>query len=211
MTNKEIVDMVFREYNVVKMIEKLITSTKFDKTSEDLAQQIYIILLKTNHNRLKKLFYKNELKAYINRIILNNRNYYRSYLNIIRSKNIELTPLNSIDIVDDRDTYEERSEREDANHKRYLLLVEVFKNNNFTLTGQTDEQMEMCQAISILSEYMGIEIIGNESVFKEPLNMKELSNIYYRDFKNGKRKKREVREIKRLIVLAMEHIKKNIK
>lgn len=72
MDNCEIVDIVFKEYNIKKLINKLIQN---GTGLEDLEQFIYIILIEMNNNLLNKLFKTGHLKRYITRIILNQRNY----------------------------------------------------------------------------------------------------------------------------------------
>lgn len=243
MTNKMIVEYIYKNFNVVKMIEKLIHTTNLDQSSHDLAQEIYIILLNNNNKILNTLYKEDKLKAFINQIILNNRNYYRSWLNLLRNTNnlslenppdnskdenhdysnledlyyiksrmrMKVYPIELTDRIDETyDDYDDRKERETEDYKRYRKLVDILKNENFG-KGVTEEDDKLCQALSIYSEYIGVEIINNEAVFKEHLTMKELSDLYVKHFKNGRSKKMEVRQIKKCIVIASEYLKNNIK
>ena len=218
MTNREIVEIVYREFNVIKSIEMLISETALDKTSKDLASYIYQILLKTNNRRLNHMFNStgsNRLKAYIRQIILNNRNYYRSWLVMLRKhegiKFVDDFDNSTSNIYEETDDYEERLEKETLEYNKYKKVVNIFKNEQFGKSGLTEQQNELCISISILGEYLGVEVANGQVVFIQPLTMKELSNIYVRHFKNGRSKKMEIRQIKKHIDIGLDYIKRNVK
>ena len=210
MKNRDIVEIVCRTYNVPKMVQKLISSTYLDKMNLDLSSHILIILMNEPNDKLNKLFMNDELKQYINRIILNNRNYYRSYLNLMRNKNIELTELNNIDLKEEIESYEEREERENRNLKRYNKIIDILSNDTFSITGLTTEEMKLCLSLEIYKDWIGVDVIDSNVVFKKRLSMTEITGIYKKTFKNGKVRRLEVRQVKSMIEYAVKHIKSNV-
>jgi len=82
MTNNEIVEIVFRKYNLKGMVTKLISESGLDESGDDLVQYVCEFLLNMDNQLINDIYFRKELKKYINRIILNQRNYYRSFYNI---------------------------------------------------------------------------------------------------------------------------------
>ena len=86
MTKYDVVDIIEREHLVEKIVFKLLPSSKnpFD-CSEDLIQDIYLILLNSDENLIVTLYNKGELGFYIlrisrNQLLSKNSPYYTKYI-----------------------------------------------------------------------------------------------------------------------------------
>lgn len=120
MSNNEIVEIVYRNYNIEKIIIKNIASSTLDDSYKDLASYIYLTLLTMDNERLNILYNTKKLKLFIIGIICNQRNiHYSMYNKFYRYKEKEEVP----DLQDDT-TY---------NYEKYYKLDfinEMLKNNH---------------------------------------------------------------------------------
>ena len=105
MTKYEVVDNISREHLVEKIVFKLLPSSKnpFD-CSEDLIQDIYLILLNSDENLIVTLYNKGELGFYIlrvarNQLLSKNSPYYQKYIRF-QSHNDDITQATNIPIED---------------------------------------------------------------------------------------------------------------
>ena len=86
MTKIDVVDIIAREHLVERIVNKLLSSSKnpFD-CSEDLIQEIYLLLLQKDDNLIVNLYDKGELAYYLLKIARNqllsvNSKYYYTYI-----------------------------------------------------------------------------------------------------------------------------------
>lgn len=132
MTNNQIVEWCVANLKMKQLIRNCQV-----KNVDDLQQYIYLTLLEYDNTKLNEVFNNNYMKAFVIRMILNQRNYYRSDYNL----NYKLDPTKDdvsnsifepIDYADEPDaqiefideyfnTYE--NEREWFDKKIYKLKV----------------------------------------------------------------------------------------
>lgn len=109
MTNQEIVDYVYRNYNVLKLVRKLIRQSKDTHTDGEIEQYVYMTLLIMDNDKLSEMFINKKLKNYICRIIVNQRNsglYYNRFI-----KNDFLEYMEELPEVEDEiDNFDLRSD-----------------------------------------------------------------------------------------------------
>ena len=89
MTKYEVVDIIAREHLVERIVNKLLSSSKnpFD-CSEDLIQDIYVLLLEKDDKLIIDLYNKGELGFYLLKIARNqllsvNSPYYQKYIRFL--------------------------------------------------------------------------------------------------------------------------------
>lgn len=145
LNNSEILDIIFKTYNVSSMIKKLIKNSTLDFSYKDLEQQIYIVLFLMDNEKLNKLFDNGtDLKKWISRIILNKRNEptkgnYRNDWQ--KSRFIEHQPI--LDIQEDK-----------LNHNFMLDFLEDELNKYDWNKDMTKEEIVMAGNYEILKFYM---------------------------------------------------------
>ena len=106
MTKYEVVDIIAKEHLVDRIVNKLLSSSKnpFD-CSEDLIQEIYLLLLQKDDNLIVNLYNKDEIGFYLlkiarNQLLSKNSPYYTKYIRF-QSHNDDLTQAaNTIPIED---------------------------------------------------------------------------------------------------------------
>lgn len=88
MTKYEVVDIIAREHLVERIVNKLLSSSKnpFD-CSEDLIQDIYLLLLQKDDNLIVNLYNKDEIGFYLlkiarNQLLSKNSPYYTKYIKL---------------------------------------------------------------------------------------------------------------------------------
>ena len=88
MTKYEVIDIIAREHLVERIVNKLLSSSKnpFD-CSEDLIQDLYLILLGKDDDLIVNLYNKGELAYYLLKIARNqllsvNSKYYYTYIKL---------------------------------------------------------------------------------------------------------------------------------
>lgn len=86
MTKNDVVEKLYRDSTVEKIVNKLLSSSKnpFD-CPQDLIQDIYLILLNGDENFIVTLYNKGELGFYLLRVVRNqllsvNSHYYYTYI-----------------------------------------------------------------------------------------------------------------------------------
>ena len=86
MTKYEVVDIIAREHLVERIVNKLLSSSKnpFD-CSEDLIQDLYLILLQKDDDLIVNLYNKDEIGFYLlkiarNQLLSKNSPYYTKYI-----------------------------------------------------------------------------------------------------------------------------------
>lgn len=102
MTNNEILIYIYKNIDIKKFILKVINQSTI-QNREDLTQYIYLYLLEYDNEKLNILYEKNILPQFIMKIILNQRNYYKSYYNEYCKNNYNLEETD-ID-YEHKDTY----------------------------------------------------------------------------------------------------------
>ena len=105
MTKYEVVDIIAKEHLVERIVNKLLSSSKnpFD-CSEDLIQDIYLILLNSDENLIVALYNKGELGFYLlkvarNQLLSVNSKYYYTYIKF-RSNSDDITQATNIPTED---------------------------------------------------------------------------------------------------------------
>ena len=88
MTKIEVVDIIAREHLVERIVNKLLSSSKnpFD-CSEDLIQDLYLILLQKDDDLIVNLYNKDEIGFYLlkiarNQLLSKNSPYYTKYIKL---------------------------------------------------------------------------------------------------------------------------------
>ena len=86
MTKYEVVDIIAKEHLVERIVNKLLSSSKnpFD-CSEDLIQEIYLLLLRKDDDLIVNLYNKDEIGFYLlkiarNQLLSKNSPYYTKYI-----------------------------------------------------------------------------------------------------------------------------------
>ena len=88
MTKYEVVDIIAKEHIVERIVNKLLSSSKnpFD-CSEDLIQDIYLLLLQKDDDLIVNLYNKGEIAYYLlrvarNQLLSKNSPYYTKYIKL---------------------------------------------------------------------------------------------------------------------------------
>lgn len=86
MTKYEVVDIIAKEHIVERIVNKLLSSSKnpFD-CSEDLIQDVYLLLIEKSDKLIVDLYERGELGYYILKVVRNqllsvNSKYYYTYI-----------------------------------------------------------------------------------------------------------------------------------
>ena len=105
MTKYEVIDIIAKDHLVERIVNKLLSSSKnpFD-CSEDLIQDIYLLLLQKNDDLIVNLYNKDEIGFYLLKIARNqllsvNSPYYTKYIKF-RAKSDDLTQATNIPTED---------------------------------------------------------------------------------------------------------------
>ena len=94
-TNYDIVNYISRYWNISSMVSKNIRNSRLDGMNMDLSQYIVEQLMRMDNTRLLGLYHSGKLLSFIHRMILNQRNYYRSFYNLSKVNNIVLIHLSN--------------------------------------------------------------------------------------------------------------------
>lgn len=123
-SNNEIVEYVYKNVPIDSFIRKVISQSTIE-TREDLRQYILLYLLEYDNEKLNILYEKNILPQFSMKIILNQRNYYKSYYNEYckNNDNPEEPELEH----EHKDTYWDSVEK---NRKLDFIDNELNSNNN---------------------------------------------------------------------------------
>lgn len=88
MTKYEVVDIIAKEHLVERIVNKLLSSSKnpFD-CSEDLIQDVYLLLIEKSDKLIVDLYERGELGYYILKVVRNqllsvNSKYYYTYIKL---------------------------------------------------------------------------------------------------------------------------------
>ena len=107
MTKYEVVDIIAREHLVERIVNKLLSSSKnpFD-CSEDLIQDLYLILLQKDDDLIVNLYNKGEIGFYLlkiarNQLLSKNSPYYTKYIKF-RSQSDDISEAAHIPTEDNR-------------------------------------------------------------------------------------------------------------
>ena len=150
MSNKDIVLWVYDNVDVEKFIRKVIDISYNNASYKDLSQYIYLYLLEYDNTKLNNLYDNKVLPQFIMRIILNQRNYYRSYFNLYLypiDKELDFDKEYEIDIVDDKNDklifinkelkkYIGRRKNLSLSNEQEMLCYEVYRlylNRGYTI------------------------------------------------------------------------------
>lgn len=105
MTKYEVINIIAREHLVERIVNKLLSSSKnpFD-CSEDLIQDIYLLLLQKDDDLIINLYNKDELGFYLlkiarNQLLSKNSPYYTKYIKF-RANSDDITQAANIPIKD---------------------------------------------------------------------------------------------------------------
>ena len=105
MTKYEIINIIAKEHLVERIVNKLLSSSKnpFD-CSEDLIQDIYLLLLQKDDDLIVNLYNKGELGYYLlkiakNQLLSANSPYYQKYIRF-QSNSDDITQAANIPIKD---------------------------------------------------------------------------------------------------------------
>jgi hypothetical protein len=91
MSNNEIITHIYHTIDITGFTQRVVLDST-QESREDLCQYIYLYLLEYNNEKLNMLYNKKLLPQFIMKIILNQRNYYRSYYNLSCRTNVNELP-----------------------------------------------------------------------------------------------------------------------
>lgn len=150
MTNNDIVNYVYKNIPIDTFISKVInTSTR--ESREDLRQYILLYLLEYDNLKLNILYDKNILPQFIMKIILNQRNYYKSFFNEYcknnNNKDEEIehetydSHLDSIEKNRKIDFIEHELDRKDIEKELYIRysVYKIYMSRKYTLMELADK------------------------------------------------------------------------
>ena len=145
MTNNEIVKWIYENINIKIIINKLIYSSNFDGSDNDLIQYIYLTLLEYDNKKLNHLYNNKLLKPWIVRVIFNQRNYYKSeyneYLKVFEKYGYD------INYIDD--------EEDDLNDKlNFADFILNNKYNKYSYSGYTSIDKSKYASLEIYKLYL---------------------------------------------------------
>ena len=209
-TNQQICVDVFRSFNITSVIRKNISGSIPTDSYGDLQSYIIETLLNMNNQRLRILYTTKKLAPFIYRIIINQRNYYRSEynLNLIGRWNVPLDSLFYEPAVDCAEIIESRLSEEEIEAERLQKIIILLTNNNFGLSGRTQKEMEHDLAVEMFAAWIGVVVVDRRIVFVPKMSIREMSLTYVRPLKNGKFKHMERRLINRYVKKGLEIIRK---
>lgn len=107
----------------------VISSSKIDDSCYDLEQYIYEELLKYDNEKLNYLKEHNLLKPFIMKMILNQRNYYRSVYNLYFR---QFNKLNIVDDILNEDDIKVKEEKEEKYDTIDYLFYDKYDLNNYS-------------------------------------------------------------------------------
>ena len=199
MTNKKIVESVFRNYNLHREIIKNITNSRFHAV-DDLEQYIYERLLALDNDKLNLMYDKGILINYIVKYyIQGQRDTLRSYYNT-RLKIKDYERINC-EIYDQQDEdRKDRESREDA------LLIKFFSHS-----GGTGTDRENYIAITFLGLKFGIEVVDDIIYYQKPLTMIQIANEFVDNKINHKKIKTKTYLVKNYIKMGKDLLKEALK
>jgi len=152
MTNNDIVEEVYRTYKLKTLITNLICNSRIDGSYEDLEQYVYLILLKMNNKTINRLYDtgigleiddpRNELRSFISRIIINQRNLSKKGF---KSNEYNKYKLNSCEFTGDEIENEDYDYDYDLDRKTENDLIWLRKElNRYELTtGLTNDEINI--------------------------------------------------------------------
>lgn len=148
MTNNDIVETVYRTYNLKNLIIHLINDSINDYSCDDLEQYIYLLLLEMDNERLNEMFCNNDLKKFITQIILNQRNLtkYSEYGKFKVNNNYEEEyVLGDYDFIDEEtiDSYYYQDMEVDREELRIFFVYDELNRFSFTDTGLTSDELKL--------------------------------------------------------------------
>lgn len=154
MTNNEIVIWISNNIDIDKFINKVISTSQLEQNDKDLKQYIYLYLLEYDNNKLNNLYNNKVLPQFIMTIILNQRNYYKSYFN-------EYLKNNSYDL--EYEVEDEIIEDDDKENKLNFINKELKKyvGKRKNLTKQEEYEM-LCYEIyrMLIKRNMSIKLLS---------------------------------------------------
>jgi hypothetical protein len=164
MTNNEIVEIVYRKYNVNKLIKKMIAESAIDSSCDDLEQYIYEKLLLMNNLFLNEMFNNNKLRNYISQIILRQRNggvKFSYHYKPINTHYTKMFKLREHFIIDRYDTFifKESVEYDESYDVKYELaktLLTKFRSW-WSLTGLTRDEEKLALGADLITMYFSRE------------------------------------------------------
>lgn len=130
MSNNDIVLYIHKNIDIDKFIIRSINNSELECNYEDLKQYIYLILLQYDNKKLNNLYEQKVLPQFIMQIILNQRNYYKSYY----TKYLKVNNNSHIGICSDI----EDEEYDEGDFEMKLKFIEkelgkyIGKRNNLT-------------------------------------------------------------------------------
>jgi hypothetical protein len=142
MTNNEIVEIVYRTYNIRKHIVKLIKNSIIDGSCDDLEQYIYLSLLELDNNILNDIYFNNKLMIYIWNLIRNQRNEYKNH-------EYGKYKINSMENFNDIIDEEEFDYELKVDNKHNWLMNELDKYE-FAASGLTSDELRTSACYEII-------------------------------------------------------------
>jgi len=142
MTNDAIVTYVYYNYDILKLVRKLISNAKRDGTDGELSQYIYMTLLTMDNKKLYKMFKDETLKSFIAKIIINQRNTGRYYNKYIKNKHIEY--IDEIGDFIDEDIFDLSAD----------FLFDELEKYNWFITGATQDELRKMTGYEVFHLYI---------------------------------------------------------
>ena len=202
MTNQEIVQYVYDNIDIKKLVKHNIYNSINDGSYEELTQYIYQELMLTNNEKLNTLYNNKAFNFYIVRIITNQRNEKRSNYN-------RYLRLEDIDDPDPQTFYEDDTlmdEKIEKDRQKGFItdtLINFFMNT--TYTGKTEKDKFI--SINLLAMNKGVEICNNELKIVKKMSLKYIAENYIDEKLNKNKLKTKTYLVKKYISLGSELLK----
>lgn len=151
MSNNEIVLWVYNNINIDKFINKVIINSYLEHNDKDLKQYVYLTLLEYDNEKLNNLYNNKVIPQFVMQIILNQRNYYKSFYNTyLKNNDNEI----EFDVIDEEEEYDNEI---DNKIKFVNKELKKYVSNRKNLT--KDEEYEMlCYEIYRITLKRGMTI-----------------------------------------------------
>lgn len=121
-SNNEIVEYIYKNIPIDQFISKVINSSTVE-SREDLRQYILLYFLEYDNTKLNILYDKNILPQFTMKIILNQRNYYKSFYNEYCKNRC------SDDNIVETETYDTHQDSVEKNRKLDFIDAELSKQD----------------------------------------------------------------------------------
>jgi Lhr-like helicase len=143
MTKNDLLEIIFKEYDVQRMVKINISNSVLDNSYEDLSQEIYLILYELPFSRLYYLYTRNQMPNYITGIIKHQRNSpYLQYNKLFKLYDRELSEF--------KECWEEPDDKQEDNFYLKMETINEMLHKKYPIERVSDfNKKEMREFFSI--------------------------------------------------------------